>query len=213
MIGIGAAGLLGLLAVFLLTLPQGGNPQPIASPSVSTPTATVEPSPTAAPVTASDGDPDSPNASEFVVAAFPRPGVFFVSSSLTLRCGILVDENGTEGLGRWGCFAQNHTWEFASAAPGDPCFEPPAPFCGGGIEAAGHVVPGPMIRGQVDESYASQWTVQDGADGYEVRTLAAGERLTYAGITCEAAQNNVITCTDTATGHGFTISSAVNTIF
>ena len=210
MLSLCAAGLAVLVVVAILTRAPGDAaiPQPSATQSwgVDVPTSTP-----AASVPLGDA---SANADAFIVADFARPGVFFVSTSLNLRCGILVDEGYPgEGLGRWGCFVMNYTWEFASAAAGDPCFDPPAPMCGGGIEASGHELPGPMLRGTIDDSYASRWIEQDGDEGYPVRTLAAGESLTYAGITCSAAENNVVTCTDSVTAHGFTISGTSYLIF
>lgn len=197
-----------LLVAFLIQPPQS-EPADFPSPNASF-SATPAPSASSTESAAADELPSSDNADDFVVADFPRPGVFFVSSSKNLRCGILVDEPETgAGLGRWGCLSRGRSWEVAYEKPGDPCFEPALPSCGAGIEATAHGIPGPMMRATVDDSYASLETVDDGNGGFEVRTLAAGESVTYAGVTCSAAANNLITCTDDSTGHGFSISSTV----
>lgn len=162
-------------------------------------------SPAAAPV------PDSSNAADFEVADFERPGVFFVSTSQNLRCGIVADDSG---LGQWGCYVGGRTWEFAAEKAADPCFEPPEPFCGDGIDAHGHELPGPLTHAKIDEAdFASQWTLEDGPDGWDVETLSAGESVTFAGVTCSAADNNVMNCSDAVTGHGFTVSRLEYTIF
>lgn len=211
-----------LAAVVLLSLAGCGNPGASSrSPSASPPTAegastpspsssktsvVVTPSasaPTQNPAPPSHALPSATpvNEADYEVPSFGAKGPAFNSPSLNLHCGIL--DFGASG-GYWGCQADQHTWTFASAAPGDPCYHSEI-NCGGGIEAA---LGGPV---GVLEAGDLQFPGGDPSD-YPTKVLAYGKSVTFEGVTC-ASESEGVTCIEAASGHGFLISKTANDIF
>ena len=195
-----------LLATVLLVAALAGCTEaaPTASPAPSGVSTSASPSESATPSPSPTTSvaPDSSNASQFFVDGWYGPAdVFFVSPSKNLRCGIF---SPVDGVVRWGCNAIERTWEFASEKPGDPCYDAQIP-CGFGVEGFGDEVPGAMSHSDV--SYASEYLEE-----YAVQALGYGETVTYAGVSCSSAEDGV-TCINTASGHGFTVSKSRKDVF
>ena len=187
---------------------SGGAPtaEGASTPSPSTSTTVVTPStsaPTQNPAPPAHALPPATPVSEadYEVPSFGAKGPAFNSPSLNLHCGIL--DFGASG-GYWGCQADQHTWTFASSAPGDPCYQSEI-NCGGGIEAA---LGGPV---GVLEAGDLQFPGGDPSD-YPTKVLAYGKSVTFDGITC-ASESEGVTCIEVASGHGFLISKTANDIF
>jgi hypothetical protein len=207
-----------LAAVVMLSLAGCGNPGGSGSPS-STPKAGAAstPSPNKSTIaltpsaSASAQNPAAPsharppatavNEADYEVPSFGAKGPAFDSPSLNLHCGIL--DFGSSG-GYWGCSADQHSWIFASAAPGDPCYNSEI-NCGDGIEAMLGGPVGVLIAGDI------QFPGTDLND-YPTKVLAYGKSVSYEGVTC-ASESDGVTCIEMASGHGFFISKTANDIF
>ncbi len=177
-----------------------------ASPSPSKSTVTVTPSasaPTQKPAAPSHALPPAApvNEADYEVPSLGAKGPGFDSPSLNLHCGIF--DFGASG-GYWGCQAEQHTWTFASAAPGDPCYNSEV-NCGQGIEAPLGGPVGVLIAGDL------HYPGSDPSD-YPTKVLPYGKSVTFEGITC-ASESEGVTCIETASGHGFFISKTANDIF
>ena len=122
----------------------------------------------------------------------------FVSPSRNLRCGVVH----FDGPATWGCSIVEKDWEFPSESPEDYCYEAHVP-CGWGIEATGDGMPHPRMRGDV--AFESESRVRLGRPPIRhVRHLLGRDvHVEERGITCE----------NTQTGHGFTISRSLNEIW
>ena len=195
---------------------------PTSSPSAgahrttSTRTAipTATPSVTAAPTAGASGSTPAPtahqlpastpvNEADYEVPSFGATGPAFTSPSHNLHCGILRFSPGADG-GYWGCQADQHSWTFASAAPGDPCYNSEV-NCGDGIEAPLGGAVGVLKAGDL------HYPGSDPAD-YPTKVLPYGKSVSYEGITCAVTADGV-TCIEVASGHGFFISKTANDIF
>lgn len=176
------------------------SPSQTESPIVVTPSASA---PAKNPPPASHALPAATavNEADYEVPSFGAHGPAFDSPSLNLQCGIL--DFGASG-GYWGCQATQHTWTFASASPGDPCYHSEI-SCGHGIEAALGGPVGVMIAGDI------QFPGGDPSD-YPTKVLPYGKSVSYDGVTC-ASESDGVTCIATASGHGFFISKVANDIF
>ena len=212
--------LVALAAIVLLSLagcgnqgapsgsPAGGTPKAGASstPSPSTTTIAVTPSasaPTQNPAPPSHALPPATpvNEADYEVPSFGANGPAFNTPSLNLHCGIL--DFGSSG-GYWGCQAEQHSWTFASAAPGDPCYNSEV-NCGDGIEAPLGGPVGVLQAGDIHYPGSDQ-------SDYPTKVLAYGKSVTFDGITC-ASESEGVTCIEAASGHGFFISKTANDIF
>lgn len=178
-----------------------------SSPSPSKTTVTVAPSassaPTQNPAPPSHALPAATpvNEADYEVPSLGAKGPGFDSPSGNLHCGIF--DFGASG-GYWGCQAEQHTWTFASAAPGDPCYNSEV-NCGQGIEAPLGGPVGVLIAGDL------HYPGSDQAD-YPTKVLPYGKSVTFEGITC-ASESEGVTCIEAASGHGFFISKTANDIF
>jgi hypothetical protein len=178
-------------------------------------TSTPSPTTTTIPVTPSaiptTQDPESTahqlpsaiavNEADYEVPSFGAKGPAFNSPSLNLHCGIL--DFGSSG-GYWGCQAEQHSWTFASTAPGDPCYHSEI-NCGEGIEAT---IGGPVGVLQAGDIHYPGGDQHD----YPTKVLAYGESVSFEGVTC-ASESDGVTCIEAASGHGFFISKTANDIF
>lgn len=204
--------------VVLLSLAGCGNPGGSTSPSL-TPRAgaTSTPSPTGTPIAETPSPsasqtnaapaphalpPATPvNEADYEVPSFGAAGPGFDSPSRNLHCGIL-DFGSSSGY--WGCQADQHSWTFASAAPGDPCYNSEV-SCGHGIEAE---LGGPV---HVLKAGDIHYPGTDSTD-YPTKVLAYGRSVSYEGVTC-ASESDGVTCIEAASGHGFFISKTANDMF
>jgi hypothetical protein len=177
------------------------SPTPTATTSVTEPPAVpaTNPAPPAHPLPPAT----AVNEADYEVPSFGATGPAFNTPSGNLHCGILRFGPGSDG-GYWGCEADQHTWTFASANPGDPCYNSEV-SCGHGIRAE---IGGPV---EVLKAGDIQFPGIDPTD-YPTKVLAYGKSVSYEGITC-AAESDGVTCIDTASGHGFFISKTANDIF
>ena len=166
---------------------------PTTGPAASNPPSTAHQLPASTPV----------NEADYEVPAFGANGPAFNSPSGNLHCGILRFGPGIDG-GYWGCAADQHTWIFSSANPGDPCYNSEV-NCGGGIEAEIGGPVGVLKAGDV------QFPGTDPTD-YPTKVLPYGKSVSYEGITC-AVTTDGVTCIELASGHGFFISKTANDIF
>lgn len=212
------------LVAAVVTLSLAGCGNPTGSPGSPSGTAqagaTSAPSPTPTPTSAATPPPSVPaqnppspahplppatavNEADFEVPSFGAKGPAFNSPSLNLHCGIL-DFGPGEGGGYWGCEADQHSWTFASAAPGDPCYNSEI-NCGHGIQAQLGGPVGVLKAGDI------QYPGIDPTD-YPTKVLAYGKSVSYEGITC-ASESDGVTCIEISSGHGFFISKSANDIF
>ncbi|RXZ67008.1 DUF6636 domain-containing protein [Agromyces albus] len=125
-------------------------------------------------------------------------GVVFTSPSGDLRCGIVTSD--VEYL--WGCRIEEKEWEFPSDDPADYCYDAQVP-CGWGIEATGDGETHPRKRGDV--AFESEYRV-------DTPVLEHGTSIEYGGITC-VSEPEGMTCENSASGHGFTISASRNDLW
>lgn len=182
------------LALVLSACSTGAPNHPIAQATDAP--ATAEPTPTPTPTEAATAftpvDPTAYAAQEI------GGGVVFVSPSRNLRCGVVH----FEGPVTWGCSIVEKTWEFPSESPDDYCYDAQVP-CGWGIEAVGDGEPHPRMRSDV--AFESEYRT-------DTAVLEYGTSISYSDITCESEERG-ITCENTSTGHGFTISQSLNEIW
>ena len=182
----------------------GGTPTPSPTKSIvvvtPTPSASV---PAAQPGPAAHTLPAATpvNEADYEVPSFGAKGPAFNTPSGNLHCGIL-DFGASSGY--WGCEADQHSWTFAKAAPGDPCYNSEV-SCGHGIEAPLGGVVGVLKAGDI------HYPGVDPTD-YPTKVLPYGYSVSYEGVTCVATSDGV-TCIETASGHGFFISRSANDIF
>jgi hypothetical protein len=130
-------------------------------------------------------------------------GVHFVSPSRNEGCAILGASSAEPDL--WGCALANQDWSFSDSSPDDYCFESEVP-CGYGIEATGSEAPHPRRRG--DPGFPAGIAIFD-TTGIQpvVATLPFDHSVTYGDVTCVSAKSG-ITCSNTLSGHGFSVSRA-----
>lgn len=162
-------------------------PTPSATASPSSTPAQAQPVPTVLPV----------DAALFATQEMGE-GVVFTSPSGDLRCGIVMSD--VEYL--WGCRIDEKAWEFPSDDPADYCYDAQVP-CGWGIEARGNGETHPRKRGDV--AFESEYRI-------DTPVLEHGTSIEYGGITCVSEPEGV-TCGNSESGHGFTISASRNDLW
>ena len=130
-------------------------------------------------------------------------GVHFVSPTKNEGCAILGPEAASPGI--WGCALAAQDWAFPQTDPADYCYGAQVP-CGYGIEVTGDDEPHPRRRG--DSGFPAAVTIfSTTGDPAQIQTLDYGHSVSYGDVTC-VSQESGITCSDSASGHGFTVSKA-----
>jgi len=160
------------------------------------------PAPAPAPTTVVD-DPAQFAAAPNDLDAADWQGVHFVSPSKNEGCAILGPEAAEPGL--WGCALAAQDWAFPRADPADYCYDAQI-SCGYGIEVTGDDEPHPRRRG--DPGFPAAITIFSTTDdAAQIKTLEYGHSVSYGDVTCVSAEAG-ISCSDSASGHGFTVSRA-----
>lgn len=130
-------------------------------------------------------------------------GVHFVTPSNNEGCAILGADSPEPYL--WGCALAAQDWSVPKDDPADYCYDAQIP-CGYGIEVTAGDPPHPRYRG--DPGFPAATTIfETTGPRTPVATLAYGHSVTYGDVICESAESGV-TCSNTASGHGFTVSRA-----
>lgn len=130
-------------------------------------------------------------------------GVHFVSPTKNEGCAILGPEAASPDI--WGCALAAQDWAFPQADPADYCYDAQVP-CGYGIEVTGDDEPHPRLRG--DPGFPAAVTIfSTTGDPAQIRTLDYGHSVRYGDVTCVSEESG-ITCSNAASGHGFTVSKA-----
>lgn len=174
-----------------------GDARPVLS---STPTPVSVGSPTTAPA------PFVPVDASAYATTLTKAGVDFDSPSGNLMCGILDwSAAGDTGAGlQWGCRVTSHTWTAPSSSPSDYCYSITEIECGSGVDAKDHEIPHPLANS--GQAFAGEWPKG------VVKALPYGHSITYKTITCESSVDGM-TCRDSGSGHGFTVSKVLFQVF
>lgn len=195
-----------VVALVLTGCAPTAEPAAVIATSTPDPTATAEVTPAPTP-TFEAMDP-----SLFYVTGMPAnfgswdtEDVNFAAPSGDLGCAVLGEEHDF----LWGCTIDgNQLWEFPSDSPSDYCFEAPV-SCGRGIEVDGSGLPHPRLRS--DPGFPGSFAATPGAEEF-IRVLELGQSVTFGDVTC-VSETIGITCSNAASGHGFTIAHDRNDIW